>query len=192
MKAGGRPSRRAVLRSIAAGAVPLLWGARALSQDHGRVRPPVTAPDLPVVRNDGAHTTLGALLGHHATALQVMFTACSTTCPIQGAIFERVQKLIPDQIARGVQLVSLSVDPEHDTAAALGRWLRRFHARPGWIAVAPRAQDVEQVRTFAGRGRSLSDNHSTQVQLLNREGLVVWRTGELPEAEEIAGLLRRI
>jgi len=36
-----------------------------------------------------------ALSAGHATALQVMFTACTTTCPIQGAIFARVQRELP-------------------------------------------------------------------------------------------------
>ena len=78
-----------------------------------------------LVGHDGVTTTLPRLLAERATALQVMFTACTTTCPIQGAIFARVQKLIPDQVAHGIQLVSLSVDPAHDTSAALARWLRQ-------------------------------------------------------------------
>jgi protein SCO1/2 len=122
----------------------------------------------------------------------VLFTACTTTCPIQGAIFARVQILIPDQVARGIQLLSLSVDPAHDTPAILTTWLKRFRARAGWMAAAPRPNDVEGIRDFAGRGRTASDNHSTQVLIVNREGRLVWRTSELPEAEEIAGILRRV
>ena len=129
-------------------------------------------------------TTLPRLLAERVSALQVMFTACRTTCPIQGAIFARVQKLLADQVARGIQLVSLSVDPAHDTSVALSHWLRRFGARPGWRAAAPRPADVEQVRAFFGAGRTATDNHSTQVQLFDRTGSLVWRTGELPEAEE--------
>jgi protein SCO1/2 len=160
--------------------------------DHGRIRPPVPAPDIPLVQHDGMATTLPRLLGQHVTALQVMFTACRTTCPIQGAIFQRVQRLIPDQVAHGIQLVSLSVDPARDTSPALAQWLRRFHAGPGWIAAAPRLADVEAVRAFFGAGRSAADNHTTQVQVFDRAGSMVWRTGELPEAEEVSSLLKRV
>jgi protein SCO1/2 len=135
--------------------------------------------------------SLAALVKQHATAWQLMFTACRTTCPIQGAIFARLQSLLPDQVARGIQLLSLSVDPATDTPEALAAWLRRFHAHPGWIAAAPRPDDVERIRAFAGRGRSATDNHTTQVQLVDREGLLVWRTFELPEPEEVAALLRK-
>jgi protein SCO1/2 len=192
--AGTQPrcSRRCFLHALAVVAVPAVPGGPPPTADHGRIKPPVPVPDIVLVRHDGVSTTLSALVREHATALQLMFTSCTTTCPIQGAIFAQVQKLIPDQMARGIQLVSLSVDPEHDTPETLATWLRRFRSRPGWVAASPRPQDIERLRDFAGRGRSASDNHSTQVQMLNREGQLVWRTFELPRAQEIAGILRSL
>jgi protein SCO1 len=195
-----RSTRRELMawmsRGASAGALgaflPIVSGGPSPGEAHGRINPPVPVPDIGVIRHDGVATTLTALCRGHATALQVMFTACKTTCPIQGAIFARVQRLLPDQLARGVQLVSLSVDPAHDDPPALTLWLRRFHARPGWIAVAPRPADIERVRDFAGRGRLVTDNHSTQVQLLDRHARLVWRTSELPEAEELAAALRKM
>jgi protein SCO1/2 len=167
-------------------------GTLARAQDHGRIRPPLPVPDIAVVRSDGQACTLLELLRNRVSALQMMFTSCTTTCPIQGAIFARVQRLLPDQAARQTQLVSLSVDPEHDTADRLAKWLRRFHARPGWIAAAPRANDLERLRGFGGPGQSRADDHSTQVQIINRDAMLVWRTSDLPDAEEIAGLLRSV
>jgi protein SCO1/2 len=192
MSRRGAFSRRGFLIGLGAGTLPVIRVGWAAGPDHGRIRPPLPAPDIALVAQDGAGTTLPRLLANRVTALQLMFTACTTTCPIQGAIFARVQKLIPDQLARGIQLVSLSVDPANDTSAALSRWLRRFGARPGWRAASPRPADVDQVRAFFGAGRTASDNHSTQVQLFDRSGALVWRTGELPEAEEVAGLLERL
>ena len=185
-----RFTRRAFVKSTLAAFAPAAADPSPPSQDHGRVTPPIAVPDIGVVCNDGVSTRLPQLVRDRATALQVMFTSCTTTCPIQAAIFARVQKLIPDQGARGIQLLSISVDPAHDTPAALAKWLKRFHARPGWIAAAPRPEDIERLRDFAGRGRTASDNHSTQVLIVNRDGLLVWRTSELPEAEEIAAVLR--
>ena len=144
------------------------------------------------MRDNGAASDLLSIVNQHATALHLMFTACGTTCPIQAAIFQRVQHLLVDQVARGIQLLSLSIDPEHDTPAVLSQWLERFHARPGWVAAAPHLKDLERLRDFAGRGQSASDNHSTQVLLLDRKGRLFWRTSELPEAEEFVDILRQI
>jgi protein SCO1/2 len=187
-----RLSRRSLFRTLAAGCGSTFLRTQLPAQDHGPVKPPIRAPDISLTLSDGVLTSLLALADHHATAVQVMFTGCSTTCPMQGAIFEQAQKMLSDQRARGIQLLSLSVDPQNDTPEAMTAWLRRFHAGPGWFAAAPQLKDVERVRSFFGRGRSASDNHTTQVQVLNRDGLLVWRTFELPAAEEIARILQRV
>jgi protein SCO1/2 len=175
-------SRRSFLQ--AALAVPILHG-------HGRIAPAVPAPDIAVVRQDGVNTTLPAQLRGHATAVQLMFTSCTTTCPLGGAIFERVQKAIPEMATRGIQLLSLSIDPGTDTPQALSAWLRRFHAGPNWIAATPNAADVARLSDIFGKGADSAD-HSTQVQILDRNGQLVWRTFALPRPEEVAFILQRI
>jgi protein SCO1/2 len=185
-------SRRLLLRQIATASLPFLARAQDPSADHGRVKPPLPAPEIVLITQDGSSTSLSALAQHHATAVQLIFTRCTTTCRLQGAIFEKVQELLPDQLARGIQLISLSIDPRNDAPATLRAWLRRFRARPGWIAAAPQPDQVEQMKTFFGRGRSAADDHSTQVSLLNPDGLLVWRTFELPAAEDISNLLIRM
>lgn len=162
--------------------------ARAL--EHGRVNPPEPTPALELTLHDGRTTTLPELLRHHASAVQLMFTSCTSTCPIQGAIFQRVQRQLPSE--GDLQLVSLSVDPERDDPKALARWLRRFEARPGWVAAAPRRADVERLRAFGGAGRSPADNHSTRVHIVDREARLVWRTVDLPDAESVARLLGKV
>ncbi len=121
-----------------------------------------------------------------------MFTGCSTVCPIQGAIFQRLQALLPDQGERAIQLLSLSVDPIVDTPAAMQNWLRRFSARIGWIAVAPDPKDLEKLLQLFGQGRNAVENHATQVNIINRRGELVFRTQQLPSADSIAELLFKV
>jgi protein SCO1/2 len=121
-----------------------------------------------------------------------MFTECSTTCPIQAAIFHRVQRLVPDMAGRGIQLLSLSVDPAADTPKALSAWLKHYDAGPSWIAAAPSTQDGPLLQSFFGRASVGYADHSTQVTIVDRHCRLVWRTNELPAAEEIAGVLQRV
>ena len=123
-------SRRGFLIGVGAGAFSVVRLGWAAGSEHGRVRPPVPAPDIPLVGHDGVATTLPRLLAERATALQVMFTACTTTCPIQGAIFARVQKLIPDQVARGGRGEPVSV-----SSATSGRQRKRTGM---WTVPTPR------------------------------------------------------
>jgi protein SCO1/2 len=166
--------------------------AQPVRADHGRVDPPVPVPDLPVRCANGASASLAALVRGRATALQLMFTGCSTVCPIQGAIFQRVQELLIDQSLHGIQLFSLSVDPLDDGPAALRAWLKKFHAREGWIAAAPDIKDLDKFLALFGQGRNAVENHATQVNIINRRGELIWRTAELPSADSIADILRRL
>lgn len=174
-------SRRSFLQAVLA--APIIRG-------HGKITPPVPVPDVAVVRNDGVPTTLVPLVRGRATALHLMFTSCTTTCPIQAAIFERVQSLLPGMLEERILLLSLSIDPEQDTPEALSAWRRRFHAGPNWLAAAPSIADLPRVQSFFGNGSS--SDHSTQVHILDRSGKLIWRTSELPTPGEITAVLQAI
>jgi protein SCO1/2 len=166
--------------------------AQLVNADHGRIEPPVPMPDVTVRCTDGRAASLAALLQGRATAVHLMFTGCSTVCPIQGAIFQRVQSLLTDQVARGIQLLSLSIDPLEDTPAAMRSWLQRFDAHDGWIAVAPDPKDLDALLELFGQGRNAVESHATEVNIVNRHGQLVWRTRELPSADSIADILRKV
>src|SRR6266481_7297210 len=56
-----------------------------------------------------------------------IFTTCTGPCPRMSSLMRQVQQAsgaIP-----GVQLVSFTVDPEHDTPAALALYAARYHAQ---------------------------------------------------------------
>jgi protein SCO1/2 len=190
--------RRLCVGAAAAGATALCAGFAArvhpqvVRADHGRITPPVPIPDLPVRCADGRSLSLPAIVQGHATALHCMFTGCSTVCPIQGAIFQRVQALLPDQGKQGILLLSLSIDPIDDTPAAMRAWLKRFDAREGWIAVAPEASDLNSLLDLFGQGRNAVESHATQVTIINRRGELIWRTPQLPSADSIADILRKL
>jgi protein SCO1/2 len=175
-------SRRSFLQALVA--APIIHG-------HGRIVPPLPAPDIALLRYDGVATSLLQTVRGHATAVQLMFTSCTTTCPIEAAIFARVQKMLPGMADRGIQLLSLSVDPQSDTPKALSAWRRRFRAGPNWIAAAPAAGSIPLLQGLFGQNQGAAD-HSTQVQIFDRSGRLVWRTSELPTPGEITTLLQRI
>jgi protein SCO1/2 len=188
------PVRRRLLGAAAAVAATGASRARAepIRADHGRVTPPVPLPPIGLRCADGQASTLAALVQGRATALHLMFATCSTVCPIQGAIFERIQSLLPDQERRGILLLSISIDPTDDTPAAMREWLARFHARSGWVAAAPAATELDRLLEVFGQGRNAVENHATQVNIVDRSGQLVYRTPQLPSAESVADILCRV
>lgn len=173
--------RRNLLAALAA--VP--WTSRA-HDAFGRVDPPRPAPALPLLGADGGQRSLREHLLGSVTAVQLMFTGCSATCPIQGALFAAVAQQLKVGDAR---LLSLSIDPMSDDPRALAAWLARFGSTPAWQAAAPRVNDVPKLfDLLAGRADG-PDRHSSQIYLFDRQARLVYRTPELPPAAHIVEML---
>ena len=184
--------RQAMTAGLAAFSSSYAIGQQRVDADHGRIEPPIDVPAIPLRCADGALRNLTELTRGKATAVQLMFAECTTTCPIQGAIFQRVQGLLPASARPRTQLLSISIDPENDTPQALREWLQRFQAGAGWTAAVPKQKDLAAVQSLFGKGRSDIGNHTTQVQILNQRSQLVWSSVELPSAESIVAVLSHV
>lgn len=182
----------AVVGTLVGADMPKCVHADPISADHGRVVPPVQIPDIKVRCVAGDSASLRSLLLGKVTALHLMFTGCSTICPIQGAIFQHLQTLLLPQAQSDLQLLSLSIDPDGDSPAAMRAWLKKFGAGSAWIAAAPSAENLDQVFALFGQGRNAVETHSTQVNIIDREARLVWRSPPLPSPDAIAAVLRKV
>ncbi len=59
-----------------------------------------------------------------------IYTQCTDTCPLQSQALATVQERFRE--ASGIRLVSITVDPEHDTPAVLRRYAERYGATDRW------------------------------------------------------------
>jgi protein SCO1/2 len=196
--------RRRWLRQAWAGALALGstgsgWSAQQDTPPahfpFGPVLPVRPVPAWPVVTHRGRATTLDTLLQGKTTALQWMFTGCSATCPIQGALFAQAQAALA-QDGGDLQLVSLSIDPLGDSPAALASWLQRFGAGSRWLGVVPRVGDVDRIVALLGSGGDRkptgNDPHTGQVFIIDPRGALAFRTSALPPAADIVAALRAV
>ena len=104
----------------------------------------------------------------------------------------RTQEALASYGFGDIQLLSLSIDPLTDTPDVLKGWLASLNARSGWIAASPAKTDLARAQRFFDNFSSLGEDHSTAMSLMNRAGLLVWRTSELPAPDEVANLLTRL
>ncbi len=167
------------------------WAAQAHTSP-GRVLPRLPAPSLGVTLHDGRKTDMATLLAGKATAMQLVFTTCSSTCPIQGALFAQVQAQCPSAMAPAVQLVSLSIDPLNDTPQALRAWLANFGAKPSWLAARPEPKHISAWVDFLIGKQSGPDPHTTQVFYFDARGRLALRTADFPKAETVVGQLQEL
>jgi protein SCO1 len=182
--------RRATLALLSSLATPLAIAqsaAKAAAPAHepfGPLRPPLPAPKLALTGGDSKRFELTERLRGRVTAVQLMFTGCSATCPIQGALFGALAPLVASQ--QEMQLLSLSIDPLGDSPQAVREWLARFGAHAHWQAAVPRIEDVDRLLDFL-RGRAAgADRHTAQVYLFDRQARLAYRTADMPPARFIA------
>jgi protein SCO1/2 len=185
------PQRRLVLRTgmLAMTSAWMLPSALSAHANFGAVQPSLGLPDMRVATLDGVVMDLTSALEGSVTALQLMYTGCSATCPIQGAMFAQLQQRLAS-VRSSVRLVSISIDPRGDDLAALRAWLHKHGAQAGrWRALLPQAKDVDRLQdVLKGRAQG-ADRHTPQVYVLDRQARLMYRTEDMPSVEAVFSLL---
>jgi protein SCO1 len=104
---------------------------------RSRVSQPIetygSVPDFSLTERSGRTVTRSDLVGK-VSVVDFFYTRCPDTCPLQSAHLARLQTElahVPD-----VLLVSITVDPDHDTLGVLTAYAARFNADPRrWLFV---------------------------------------------------------
>ena len=125
-------------------------------------------PDVPVLTQDGKEVSFYRdLVAGKVVAIQFIFTTCTTICPPLGVKFGAVQDLLGKRFGKDAFLISVSVDPVHDTPARLKAWGAKFKARPGWTLVTGRKQDVDALLRALSSSDASPGDHSPMVLVGN-------------------------
>lgn len=108
-----------------------------------------TVPDVVLVNQDGQKVHFKSFIEtDQPVILDFIYATCTTICPVLSAGFTNMQKKLgPD--SRNVRLVSITIDPEHDTPKIMKEYLKRFRAKPGWDFLTGSRADIDRVmRSF--------------------------------------------
>ena len=112
--------------------------------------------------------------------LDFVYTSCPGPCPILTGIHRQVREGLSAGDRAAVQLVSITLDPEHDTPAVLRAWAsaRRIEAQ-GWSFATGPAADVDAVVRAYGVGSVRQPNgeieHTVATFLIDRDGRIARR-----------------
>ena len=157
-----RPGLPAALLVASLLCVPLPGRASSGETDHSHHRQAMKesalvrstsaypVPEVELVDQDAQQVALRTLLdADKPVLLNFIFASCTTICPVLSAGFASFQKELGDDSA-GVQFVSVTIDPEHDTAETLKKYAERVGAKPGWVFLTGSREDVDSVTKAFG------------------------------------------
>ncbi len=104
-----------------------------------------TIPDVTLVNQDGKKVRLREFLpSAKRVIIDFIYSTCTTICPVESANFKNFQERLGPEAAK-VQLLSISIDPEHDTPKAMKEYLKRFYAKEGWTYLTGSRPQINQV-----------------------------------------------
>lgn len=165
-------------------AVALSVVAPACARSSGE--PPAALAGIPLTDQNG-NTLAAADLAGRTLLLNFMFTSCSVVCGRQTDALEDVRQALPEAVRERTRFVSVSVDPEHDDAAALKRFAARHGADvAGWSFVH---SDESNTRRLAQRMAAFEPGsgprpppsaHTLGLFLFDRQGRLVQRYAGSP------------
>lgn len=152
----------------------------------------VELPDVRLVRADGAEVALRREIDDgRPVVLNFVFTTCTAICPVLSQTFARAQAALGPDRDR-VHLVSVSIDPEHDTPARLVEYAKRFGAGPGWDFYTGTPEASVAVQKAFGIHRGDKMNHAPVTFLRAAPGEPWVRIDGFARAEEVVAEHRRL
>lgn len=104
--------------------------------------------------------------------LNFVFTSCTTICPPMSMIFAAVQDRLGAQLEQ-VQMVSISIDPGHDTPTRLRDYAQRFSAGPQWSFHTGSPDAIDAMQKAFNVYRPDKMGH-TPVTFVRRAGSTAW------------------
>lgn len=152
-----------------------------------------TIPDVKLVDADGAGVPLRSELvdGDKPVILNFIFTTCGAVCPVMSATFAQVQAALGAE-REAVRMVSISIDPEQDTPAALKAYAGKYDAGPQWQMLTGSLDDSIAVQRAFDVYRGDKMNHQPATFLRAAPGQPWVRLAGFASAADILHEYRRL
>ena len=101
-----------------------------------------------------------------------IFAKCKDLCPLTTARLAEVRHRLGDAVGKDIFMVSISIDPEHDTPDVLKAYAEPFEIGPGWQFITGSREVIDKIRSKLGEMSRKMSEHTAEVLLGND------RTGE--------------
>lgn len=115
--------------------------------------------------------------------VEFFFAKCPTICPVMNKQMKRLHQYFESQhpeISRKMQILSFTIDPKHDTPAALRQYRSNYGiSSPNWVMLTgdealTHRLGIKNFLVFAGKDESAAGNyaHSGAFTLVDSKGYV--------------------
>lgn len=159
--------------------IALIIGAIYYTLHEGGQSLPVNgqAVNFNATNMNGKNVSFQALNGK-IRLVTFFYTHCPGPCPIIAYRLEQVQQDMEKtgEFGSKVAIVSVTLDPEHDSLPVLQKWAARYHPdEAGWYIVRPSVADLPQILASWGVQKQVVPgtvyiSHTIKTELIDQDG----------------------
>jgi len=104
-----------------------------------------TLPDVVLINQDGKKVRFSTLMNSdQPVVVDFIYGTCTTICPVLSAGYLNLQNKLAAS-AKKPRLISITIDPEHDSPSVMKEYLKRYRAKPGWDFYTGSRADIDAV-----------------------------------------------
>lgn len=108
-------------------------------------------PNVPLITQDGKVVRFyDDLLKGKSVAINLVYTTCSASCPLETARLVQVQRILGDRVGKDVFFYSISIDPKRDTPEVLKAYMQKYQVKPGWLFLTGNEEDIKLISRKLG------------------------------------------
>lgn len=131
--------------------------------------------DVRLTNQDGKQLRLYSdLLQGKVFVINSFFSSCTGVCKVTMPLMHSLQERFADRAGKKLHFISISVDPETDTPAALRKYATALGAKPGWDLLTGDKQSVELALRKLGYATEAKEGH-TNIFLVGNESTGLWK-----------------
>jgi len=102
-------------------------------------------PDVMMTDHEGRKVSMAELMDtDKPVVVNFLYATCTTICPLLSMGYIDLQRDLKDKTEE-VLLISVTIDPEHDSPEVLNNYRKRFNGKPGWVLLTGSRLDVEKI-----------------------------------------------
>jgi protein SCO1/2 len=149
--------------------------------------------DVELIDQDGRKLRFYSdVLKGKTVIVNAFFTTCTSVCPPMNRSMEKIQEALGARVGKDLFLVSISVDPATDTPPRLKEYSQKFHAKPGWMFLTGKKENVDWALYKVGQYVEEKQDHMTVI-IVGNEATGLWKKMlGMGKAEELVKIVESV
>ena len=184
-----------MMRALLVVLATVLWSGglptAASAQSSGEfVQGQITLPPITLIDQNARTLALQTDLAQGALLVMTFnYTTCASICPIGNDIMAQLDAEVGKIGGRQVRLLSVTIDPSHDTPALMAEAARDFGASARWFWLTGRPGDIRRLLQTVGAPVHDLALHDPVFLVGDGDTGRFFRTQSMPDAADLKAML---